>query len=171
MPITTRVIIALAVLFSLERAPQAALESNHFVTKVGNSTIFGYKGDKWQGGKAFCIKEYVWKTNVVGVAHRSLPCGWKVQLTNLRTGLSVIATVVDRGPYGAGTPGHDWYVKRKQDEPPPASLCQSIGDAECKPRPWRGIIDLTPEAAKAIDHDGFERIKLQYRDPQTKIRR
>jgi peptidoglycan lytic transglycosylase len=35
-------------------------------------------------------------------AHRSLPLGTKVQVTNLRTGQQVVVTLNDRGPHGAG---------------------------------------------------------------------
>ena len=37
------------------------------------------------------------------VAHRTLPFGTKLKLTNLRNGKSVIATVNDRGPFVRGT--------------------------------------------------------------------
>jgi peptidoglycan lytic transglycosylase len=35
-------------------------------------------------------------------AHRSLPLGTKVQVTNLRTKQQVVVTINDRGPYGGG---------------------------------------------------------------------
>jgi rare lipoprotein A len=35
-------------------------------------------------------------------AHRSLPLGTKVQVTNLRTKQHVVVKITDRGPYGAG---------------------------------------------------------------------
>jgi rare lipoprotein A len=35
-------------------------------------------------------------------AHRSLPLGTKVQVTNLRTGQQVVVTINDRGPHGGG---------------------------------------------------------------------
>lgn len=37
------------------------------------------------------------------VAHRTLPCGAKLQLTNPRNGKSVVATVTDRGPFTIAT--------------------------------------------------------------------
>ena len=35
-------------------------------------------------------------------AHRSLPLGTKVKVTNLRTQQQVVVKITDRGPYGAG---------------------------------------------------------------------
>ena len=35
-------------------------------------------------------------------AHRTLPLGTKVEVTNLRNGRSVVVRVLDRGPYIAG---------------------------------------------------------------------
>jgi rare lipoprotein A len=35
-------------------------------------------------------------------AHRSLPLGTKVQVTNLRTGQHVVVKINDRGPHGGG---------------------------------------------------------------------
>ena len=35
-------------------------------------------------------------------AHKSLPCGTKVTVTNKRNGRSVQVTIIDRGPYRAG---------------------------------------------------------------------
>jgi rare lipoprotein A len=35
-------------------------------------------------------------------AHRSLPLGTKVKVTNLRTGQHVVVRINDRGPHGGG---------------------------------------------------------------------
>jgi rare lipoprotein A len=35
-------------------------------------------------------------------AHRSLPCGTKIRVTNLSNGRSAVVTVVDRGPFVRG---------------------------------------------------------------------
>lgn len=37
------------------------------------------------------------------LAHRNLPCGTKLRITNPRNGKSVVATVTDRGPYTIAT--------------------------------------------------------------------
>ena len=39
---------------------------------------------------------------LVGVAHRTLPCGTLVQFRNSKTGAVVTAKVIDRGPYVSG---------------------------------------------------------------------
>lgn len=38
----------------------------------------------------------------MGAAHRTLPCGTKVRVTDLRSGRSVIVTIRDRGPFVSG---------------------------------------------------------------------
>ena len=40
--------------------------------------------------------------NGLTAAHRTLPFGTRVLVTNLRNGRSVIVRIVDRGPYGRG---------------------------------------------------------------------
>lgn len=124
------------------------------------ATVFGTPNDKWDGDVAACsgrpLTEYK-----MGIAHRSLPCGTKVRVSNPRNGKSVVAYVVDRGPYGAGTWGHDWYVKRKENEPPPAALCQEIGDKKCKPRPWRGCVDMLPAVGTAVGIRGRGKVILK----------
>ena len=40
--------------------------------------------------------------NGLTAAHRTLPFGTRVLVTNLRNGHSVIVRIVDRGPYGRG---------------------------------------------------------------------
>ena len=42
---------------------------------------------------------------LVGVAHRTLPCGTKVTFRNPANGRTITAKVVDRGPYVSG---RDW---------------------------------------------------------------
>lgn len=40
--------------------------------------------------------------NAMTAAHKTLPCGTKVVVTNKRNGKSVVVTINDRGPYVAG---------------------------------------------------------------------
>jgi rare lipoprotein A len=40
-----------------------------------------------------------YRKNEMTAAHRTLPFGTKVRVTNLGTGRSVVVTVTDRGPY------------------------------------------------------------------------
>lgn len=64
------------------------------------ATMYG-NGDGHVGKRVACGG--VLDTHRPTVAHRSLPCGTKLQLSNPRNGKSVIATVTDRGPYTIAT--------------------------------------------------------------------
>ncbi len=46
--------------------------------------------------------------NMIGAAHKSLPCGTQVTFTHV--GMSVAATVIDRGPF---TKGYTWDLTKK----------------------------------------------------------
>lgn len=69
-------------------------------------------------------------------AHRTLPCGSRVEVTNLRNGRKVVVKITDRGP------------------------CLS---KECQRQtPWllARVIDLTPEAARQIGMDGLAPVSV-----------
>lgn len=110
---------------------------------VCNATIFGYKGDEHAGGSALFLKRPV-NNKDVGIAHRTLPLGSKVVVQNLRTKSISIATVVDRGPYGA-VYEDTWVLKLKKADP----------------GQWRGCVDLTPALARGIHHSGYEKVVLR----------
>ena len=66
-------------------------------TRCGEVSFYGAHGDG-----------YAWKTMANGrhmdpysniTAHRTLPLGSKIRVTNRRNGRSVVVTVTDRGPY------------------------------------------------------------------------
>jgi hypothetical protein len=59
-----------------------------------------FYGPGFYGNRTACGLAYT-KT-IVGVAHRSLPCGTLVQFRNPANGRVVTAPVIDRGPYVAG---------------------------------------------------------------------
>lgn len=114
------------------------------VAKSCYAGIYGFPGDKYAGGpQTACSKEPL-DPQTIGVAHRWLPCGTKVLLLNPRTRRSVVARVIDHGPYGAIHKGR-WVLKRRVEDP-------GI---------WRGCIDMTPATAKAIRHSGMEQIFLK----------
>ena len=123
------------------------------------ASVFGTPGDKLSGTYSACSGEKLEEFEY-GIAHRKLPCGTKVIIKNRKTQRFTLAKVVDRGPYGAGTPGLDWYIKRKQDESPPEDLCHQLNDANCLPRPWRGCIDLLPGTADLIGLSGRSEVKM-----------
>lgn len=60
-------------------------------------------GPGFYGRRTACGKALT--TSLVGVAHRTLPCGTKVTFKNPSNGRVVTVTVVDRGPYVSG---RDW---------------------------------------------------------------
>lgn len=119
------------------------------------------KRDKWAGGPSPCINRLVRPTDNL-IAHRSLPCGTKVRLTNFRTGKTTITYVGERGPYGACTyPG---WKKWKEGQPLNAAPCPKgywrIKKKKSGRGIWRGSIDITPRVRKALGHNGFELVQL-----------
>ena len=55
----------------------------------------GFQGKKTASGERF-------NTHALTAAHRSLPFGSRVQVTNERTGRSVVVRINDRGPFVGG---------------------------------------------------------------------
>ncbi len=95
-------------------------------------------------GASPCLQRNVEPSDMI-IAHRTLPCGTRVLVTLARTGKSIVATVGDRGPYGAVCGEKKrWCLKR----------------SELDPGVWRGQADLTPAVAAAIGHRGFETVLL-----------
>jgi rare lipoprotein A len=64
-------------------------------TQTGLASYYGpgFNGDRTASGEVFDEHEFV-------AAHRTLPFGTVVRVTNLKNGRSVDLRVVDRGPYG-----------------------------------------------------------------------
>lgn len=65
-------------------------------------------------------------TALVGVAHRSLPCGTKVTFKNPGNGRIVTAPVVDRGPYVSG---RQWDLT--------GGMCKKLGHCQTGALYWR----------------------------------
>jgi rare lipoprotein A len=65
--------------------------------QVGWASWYGthHQGQKTASGERFSRSQLT-------AAHRSLPLGTKVQVTNLRTGQHVVVRINDRGPHGGG---------------------------------------------------------------------
>ena len=57
-------------------------------------------GPGFYGKRTACGVAYT--RSIVGVAHRSLPCGTRVTFRNPASGRTVTTTVIDRGPYVSG---------------------------------------------------------------------
>ena len=54
----------------------------------------------WQPQKVACGGRF--NPNAMTAAHKTLPCGSKVRVTNNRNGKSVVVTINDRGPFIKG---------------------------------------------------------------------
>jgi rare lipoprotein A (RlpA)-like double-psi beta-barrel protein len=57
-------------------------------------------GPGFYGGRTACGQAYT--REILGVAHRTLPCGTKVTFRNPSNGRTITVPVIDRGPYVAG---------------------------------------------------------------------
>lgn len=153
------------------KAVTPVVDDERFARKSrGISTIFGYYGDRYGRGATRCLRDEdgrkrpVDPEHDVGIAHRDLDCGAVVHLTNMETGKSIRAVVIDAGPWGAiskhpETGEQFWYVKRHAQHRPGKDLCPA---RNCPVGKWRGIADLTPKAAELLGHDGWARIELVY---------
>ena len=71
-------------------------------------------GPGFYGKRTACGQAYT--ESIVGVAHRSLPCGTKVTFKNPANGRIVTAPVIDRGPY---VDGRQWDLS--------GGLCLALG--------------------------------------------
>lgn len=86
-------------------------------------------GSSWYGPGLFGNGTACGQTltaTLVGVAHRTLPCGTLVAFRNPANGRVVLARVVDRGPYVAG---RTWDLT--------AGLCQALDHCYTAPIDWR----------------------------------
>jgi hypothetical protein len=59
-----------------------------------------FYGPGFYGRRTAC--GYALTTALMGVAHRTLPCGTMVTFRNQRNGVTITVPVVDRGPYVSG---------------------------------------------------------------------
>jgi rare lipoprotein A len=95
---TGRNLIACAVTASvgLADAPSALAEHARGVQR-GKASWYGagHHGRRTASGEVF-------SSNGMTAAHRSLPFGTRLRVTNERTGHSVVVRVNDRGPFGGG---------------------------------------------------------------------
>jgi rare lipoprotein A len=78
---------------AISAAPQRAAERGR--VQVGLASFYGpgFQGEETASGEIFDQREMV-------AAHRSLPLGSVVRVTNLENGRRVVLRVIDRGPYG-----------------------------------------------------------------------
>ena len=96
----------LAVLTIVMLLPFAALEASapNTAAKVRYSKpwygMVSWYGDQWTGKKTACGQRF--DPQRLTAAHPYLPCGTWVRVTNVRTGHSEFARIIDRGPYEDG---------------------------------------------------------------------
>jgi rare lipoprotein A (peptidoglycan hydrolase) len=61
---------------------------------------YSWYGPGFYGSGTACGQRY--SKSILGVAHRSLPCGTRVTLRNPANGRTIMVRVIDRGPYVSG---------------------------------------------------------------------
>lgn len=120
--------------------------------KAGNASRYGYEGDAFDRVGSFACRrslsarygERGWqKMRDHGVAHRTLACGTRLGICNLRTSQCTTAYVVDRGPWGVLDRKGDWHVRTTALRP---------GEH------FRGDLDLLPGIYSAIALMGIEKV-------------
>lgn len=89
--LSTSLVLSLALIWP---AP-VALAQKPARTATGFATFYskGFEGEKTASGERFDGDKLV-------AAHRSLPFGTVVRVTNLENGRKVTVRIIDRGPYG-----------------------------------------------------------------------
>ncbi|MFO0573644.1 MAG: hypothetical protein U1A78_06590 [Polyangia bacterium] len=120
--------------------------------QTGNASRYGYAGDIYDRVGSFACRrtlsarygDRVWQQmRSQGLAHRTLPCGARLGVCNVRTGQCTVAYVVDRGPWGALDRKGEWHVRTGRLLP---------GEH------YRGELDLLPGTYSAINVVGIERV-------------
>jgi rare lipoprotein A (peptidoglycan hydrolase) len=81
-------------------------------------------GPGFYGKRTAC--GYAMTESLVGVAHRTLPCGTKVTFRNLDNGRTITVPVVDRGPY---VDGRTWDLT--------GGLCTALDHCYTGPLAWK----------------------------------
>ena len=81
-------------------APLVTYEQNLEHLQTGIASFYGNGKDGFLGRKT--ASGYVLTAECLYAAHPTLPFGTELLITNLKTGLSVVVTVRDRGPFVRG---------------------------------------------------------------------
>ena len=69
--------------------------------ETGVASIYGFAGDKTAGGTKTANGEDIRPTDM-SAAHKSIPFGTRVRVTNLVNGLSAVVRINNRGPFTKG---------------------------------------------------------------------
>lgn len=67
---------------------------------IAGTTYASYYHDKFNGRRT--ANGEIFSNKAMTAANKKLPFGTKVEITNLRTGKSVVVRINDRGPYAKG---------------------------------------------------------------------
>ena len=94
-PSHTMAITAVVLGCALGSAPAAAEETKPIQSGAASWYGPGFHGKRTANGETF-------NTNALTAAHKTLPFGTEVRVTNERTGKSVVVRINDRGPYAHG---------------------------------------------------------------------
>lgn len=120
----------LILLALLNSSPRVGYTFQEYVD-VGIGTVFSSDDEFNPDNRAACTHKKLDDKGMY-VAHRTLPCKSKVIVCNSRNKKCVLATVIDRGPYGLTFNG--------------------------KRVVHTSIVDITEGVARRIEHNGFERV-------------
>jgi len=92
-PMISRSVLTLVMI----AGPLSALPSDAEAADIGMASFYGkdHVGRKTASGQRF-------DATALTAAHRTLPFGTKLTVTNLRNGRSVVVEVADRGPFRRG---------------------------------------------------------------------
>src|SRR5215211_4214049 len=94
-PLTALAITAVVLGYALGVTPVAAEETKPIQSGAASWYGPGFHGKKTANGERF-------NTNALTAAHKTLPFGTQLRVTNERTGKSVVVRINDRGPYAHG---------------------------------------------------------------------
>ena len=78
------------------RRDEPAVRDTDVVRTLRGKAVF--YGDKWHGRRTASGERF--NNHKLTAAHRSLPFGTRVRVTNLANGKSVVVRITDRGPFG-----------------------------------------------------------------------
>jgi rare lipoprotein A len=95
MLFTIAAVIASAAFTSTSSAEPGGWSEQHLQSGPASWYGPGFHGRRTASGEIF-------NTNELTAAHRSLPFGTRVRVTNQRTGRSTVVRINDRGPYAHG---------------------------------------------------------------------
>jgi rare lipoprotein A (peptidoglycan hydrolase) len=109
---------------SLSRASAHARTSPVTASGWHHDRSVSWYGPGFYGHRTACGKALT--TSLIGVAHKTLPCGTLVTFRNPANGRTLTVPVVDRGPYVAG---RQWDLT--------GGACVALGHCYTGPMDWR----------------------------------